>query len=47
MRTKGNVLYPVTNKHYRDCARHRRGGDFMIYTDRRMVVMNPPIKVPL
>jgi hypothetical protein len=48
VRKKGNVLYPVTNKHYRDWRlRYRRGGDFMIYTDRRMVVMNPPIRVPL
>jgi len=48
VRLKGNVLYPVTNKHYRDWRlRHRQGGDFMIYTDRLMVALNPPIKVPL
>ena len=45
---KDSVLYPVTNKDYRDWrARHKQGGDFMIYTDRRHVLLNPPIRVPL
>lgn len=45
---KGSVLYPVTNKDYRDWrAHHKQGGDFMIYTDRHPVRLNPPLRVPL
>ena len=47
-RVAGSVLYPVTNKDYRDWrARHKQGGDFMIYSDRIPVKVNPPIRVPL
>lgn len=45
---KDAVLYPVTNKSYRDWRlQHRQGGDFMIYTDRANVRLNPPIRVML
>lgn len=45
---EGGVLYPVTNKDYRDWRRkHRQGGDFIIYTDRLDVKLNPPIRVVL
>ncbi|MBC7620875.1 MAG: hypothetical protein H7293_18135 [Candidatus Saccharibacteria bacterium] len=43
---KDNVLYPVTNKDYRDWRKqHGQGGDFMIYTDRRTVRLDSPIRV--
>ena len=45
---KDSVLYPVTNKDYRDWrARHNQGGDFMIYTDRVNVKLDSPIRVTL
>jgi hypothetical protein len=45
---KDSVLYPVTNKDYRDWRQqHGQGGDFMIYTDRVNVKLNSPIKVAL
>jgi hypothetical protein len=45
---KDSVLYPVTNKDYRDWrAKHNQGGDFMIYTDRVNVKLDSPIRVPL
>ena len=41
-----SILYPVTNRHYREWrAKHARGGDFMIYSDRMEVRLNPPIRV--
>ncbi|MDI3382167.1 DUF6402 family protein [Xenophilus aerolatus] len=45
---KDSVLYPVTNKDYREWrAKHNQGGDFMIYTDRVNVKLDSPIKVTL
>lgn len=45
---KDSVLYPVTNKDYRDWRqRHRQGGDFMIQTDRLSVKLESPIRVVL
>jgi flagellar basal body rod protein FlgB len=45
---KDSVLYPVTNKDYRDWrSKHGQGGDFMIYTDRVDVKLDSPIRVVL
>ena len=45
---KDSVLYPVTNKDYRDWRQqHGQGGDFMIYTDRLTVRLDSPIRVEL
>ena len=45
---KGDVMYPVTNKDYREWRKkHGRGGDFIIYTDRIDVKLSPPIRVAL
>lgn len=45
---KDSVLYPVTNKDYRDWRlQHAQGGDFMIYTDRVNMKLDRPIRVPL
>ena len=46
--TKGNVHYPVYNSSFRQWAiKHQRGGDFIVYTDRRFVRVDPPIEVYL
>lgn len=43
-----SVLYPVTNRDYRDWRQqHGQGGDFMIYTDRLSVRLDSPIRVLL
>ena len=48
MAIKGNVYYPVYNSSFRQWAiKHQRGGDFIVYTDRRYVPVNPPIEVYL
>ncbi|EDT41289.1 conserved hypothetical protein [Burkholderia ambifaria MEX-5] len=45
---KGNVYYPVENSDFRKWAKiHRRGGDFIIYSDKRYVPISPPIKIHL
>jgi hypothetical protein len=45
---KGNVYYPVHNSDFRQWAiKHQRGGDFVIYSDRRFVPLVPPIKIYL
>ncbi|MGJ7582039.1 DUF6402 family protein [Variovorax sp. RHLX14] len=45
---KDSVLYPVTNRHYRDWrTKHARGGDFMIYSDRVNIRLKSPIRVVL
>ena len=45
---KGNVLYPVTNKDYRDWrTQHGQGGDFIIYTEPVSVRLETPIRVQL
>ncbi|WP_272945789.1 DUF6402 family protein [Paraburkholderia sprentiae] len=47
-KVKGNVYYPVHNKDFKEWAtKHQRGGDFVIYSDRRFVRIDPPIKVNL
>ncbi|MGF6965237.1 hypothetical protein OKW43_002242 [Paraburkholderia sp. WC7.3g] len=41
---KGQVYYPIHNSDFRQWAiRHQRGGDFIIYSDRRFVPLFPPI----
>ncbi|MGF6552692.1 DUF6402 family protein [Paraburkholderia youngii] len=41
---KGQVYYPIHNCDFRQWAiRHQRGGDFIIYSDRRYVPLFPPI----
>ncbi|WP_375791829.1 DUF6402 family protein [Paraburkholderia atlantica] len=41
---KGQVYYPIHNSDFRQWAiRHQRGGDFIIYSDRRYVPLFPPI----
>ncbi|MBO9647241.1 MAG: hypothetical protein J7605_01925 [Variovorax sp.] len=48
VRQKDSVLYPVTNKDYRDWrARHKQGGDFIIYSDRFPMKLDSPITVSL
>jgi hypothetical protein len=45
---KGNVYYPVHNSDFRQWAsKHHRGGDFVIYSDRRYVPVVPPITIDL
>ncbi|MCC8393622.1 DUF6402 family protein [Paraburkholderia sp. MMS20-SJTR3] len=47
-KVKGNVYYPIHNKDFREWAiRHKRGGDFVIYSDRKLVRIDPPLKVYL
>ncbi|WP_154316343.1 DUF6402 family protein [Burkholderia pseudomallei] len=44
---KGNVYYPVRNRHFRNWQlKHHRGGDFFIYSDRIMLsLLLHPIEV--
>jgi len=43
---KGNVYYPVHNSDFRQWAiKHKRGGDFVIYSDRRFIPVVPPITI--
>ncbi|MDR5740306.1 DUF6402 family protein [Caballeronia sp. LZ016] len=45
-RKRGNVYYPVYNSSYRDWQRtHKRGGDFVIFTDYETIRLNPPLAV--
>ncbi|MFP3564288.1 DUF6402 family protein [Paraburkholderia sp. SIMBA_030] len=45
---KGEVHYPIHNSDFRQWQiRHQRGGDFVVFTDRRFVPVVPPIKVYL
>ncbi|WP_143037231.1 DUF6402 family protein [Paraburkholderia tuberum] len=47
-KVRGNVYYPLHNKDFREWAiKHQRGGDFLIYSDRKIVRIDPPIKVYL
>lgn len=44
LRKKDNILYPVRNRDFRTWqVRHRRGGDFFIYSDRRIIRLEYPI----
>lgn len=46
--TGEEFLYPITNGDYRDWrSSHKQGGDFMIYTDRMNIRLDPPIRVAL
>ncbi|MFD1555283.1 DUF6402 family protein [Paraburkholderia silviterrae] len=48
MRGKGNVYYPVHNKDFRQWAmKHQRGGDFIIFSNRKCVRLREPIRVKL
>jgi hypothetical protein len=45
---KGNVYYPIHNSDFRRWAiKHQRGGDFVVYSDRRFIPVAPPVKVYL
>ncbi|AOI79774.1 DUF6402 family protein [Burkholderia sp. NRF60-BP8] len=45
---RGNLYHPVHNSDFRQWAiRHHRGGDFVIYSDRRYVPVVPPIEIYL
>jgi hypothetical protein len=47
-RVAGNVYYPVQNADFRQWAiKHQRGGDFIVYSDKRWVPVFPPIRVEL
>ncbi|WP_287727587.1 DUF6402 family protein [Burkholderia sp.] len=46
MRVVGNVYYPVRNNSFREWQqRHRRGGDFVIFSDHRYVTLREPIRL--
>ncbi|WP_423369304.1 DUF6402 family protein [Burkholderia sp. LMG 32019] len=48
LRKKDNFLYPVRNQDFRAWqARHRRGGDFLIYSDRRIIRLQYPVYLSL
>lgn len=45
---KGKVYYPIHNINFRQWQlQHKRGGDFIIYSDRRYVPLKPPIRIYL
>jgi hypothetical protein len=45
---KGKVYYPIHNSDFRQWAiKHQRGGDFVVFSDRRLVPVVPPITVYL
>jgi len=45
---KGNVYYPVENIDFRRWSEiHSRGGDFIIYSDKKYIPISPPIGIPL
>nr|WP_269764537.1 DUF6402 family protein [Burkholderia ambifaria] len=42
----GKVYYPVRNRSFRDWqARHHRGGDFIIFSDYKPIMLDKPITV--
>lgn len=48
MRVRGNVYYPVRNSSFRRWQQiHHRGGDFIIYSDYRLVRLPRPIEIEL
>lgn len=48
MGVKGNVYYPVHNKDFRQWAmKYQRGGDFIIFSDRKRVRLRQPIRIKL
>ncbi|WP_155626449.1 DUF6402 family protein [Burkholderia diffusa] len=45
-RSRDNIYYPVRNKSFREWQlRHRRGGDFIIFSDYRRVTLPHPIEI--
>jgi hypothetical protein len=45
---RGEIHYPIHNSDFRQWqTTHRRGGDFIVYTDRRFVPVNPAITLDL
>ncbi|WP_235590024.1 DUF6402 family protein, partial [Burkholderia cenocepacia] len=45
---KGNVYYPVENIDFRRWSEmHGRGGDFIIYSDKKYIPISPFIKIRL
>lgn len=47
-RVPGNVYYPVRNDSFRKWQQiHHRGGDFIIYSDRRYITLRQPIEIEL
>ncbi|HDR9495189.1 TPA: hypothetical protein QDC04_006638 [Burkholderia stabilis] len=45
---KENVYYPVENIDFRRWAEiHSRGGDFIIYSDKKYIPISPAIEIPL
>ncbi|PXX32462.1 hypothetical protein NA66_1012133 [Burkholderia pyrrocinia] len=45
-RSRDNIYYPVRNKSFREWQqRHRRGGDFIIFSDYRCVTLPQPIEI--
>ncbi|SAK94503.1 hypothetical protein AWB80_06977 [Caballeronia pedi] len=47
-RKAGNVYYPIRNSSFRDWQnKHHRGGDFVIFSDLRVVNFDPPLEVTL
>jgi hypothetical protein len=43
---RGNVHYPVRNSSFRQWQQiHQRGGDFIVYSDYRVITFNPPIEL--
>ena len=48
VRVSGNIYYPVKNSSFRQWAmKHKRGGDFVVYSDYRFVPIYPPMAVYL
>ncbi|QBQ95787.1 DUF6402 family protein [Paraburkholderia pallida] len=48
MRVKGNIYYPVHNSDFRQWAiKHQRGGDFIIFSDRKRCRLRTPIRIKL
>ncbi|MFL9956662.1 DUF6402 family protein [Paraburkholderia nemoris] len=46
VRVPGNVHYPVRNRSFRQWQlMHQRGGDFIVYSDYRVIGLNPPIEL--
>ncbi|CAG9263750.1 conserved hypothetical protein [Burkholderia diffusa] len=45
-RSRDNIYYPIRNKSFREWQqRHRRGGDFIIFSDYRCVTLPQPIEI--
>ncbi|MEK7888824.1 DUF6402 family protein [Burkholderia contaminans] len=45
---KGNVYYPIENVDFRKWSDiHGRGGDFIIYSDKKFIPISPPIEISL